>query len=209
MGNRGHNITKKHRISTTISQKHWALLNRYTEQYRTHQKTLELALEGLEDSSKKNPSPSPEEEHWMSMFWLNSACILQKDYLRFLMEAAETKLHQEYVTQHKPLEFVIEYHYQKPLKECSLEEVIEGLVINARVSHLFDTVNYTDDGDHYTIKITHSMGHSTSVMLQLSYTSVFNTMGIKTEPTISDKTFFIKIRKRLNEPIVHDPAQVG
>jgi hypothetical protein len=49
------------------------------------------------------------------------------------------------------LEYVIEFFYQKPLKECSLKEILDGLVFNAKICHLFDAVNYTDDGDHYTL----------------------------------------------------------
>lgn len=35
-----------------------------------------------------------------------------------------------YVKDQKPLEFAIEWLYQKPLKECSLQELIDGIVLN-------------------------------------------------------------------------------
>jgi hypothetical protein len=44
-----------HRISTTISQKHWELLKKHAEKFETQQKALELALESLENSSKQSP----------------------------------------------------------------------------------------------------------------------------------------------------------
>jgi hypothetical protein len=58
-----------HRISTTISQRHWALLQKHAEKYETQQKALELALESLENSAKQSPVLSQEEKLWMSLKW--------------------------------------------------------------------------------------------------------------------------------------------
>ena len=57
----GCSTLKTHRISTTISQKHWELLKKHTEKFETQQKVLEHALESLENSSKQNPELTREE----------------------------------------------------------------------------------------------------------------------------------------------------
>jgi len=67
---------KNHRISTTISQKHWELLKKQSEKFETQQKTIEFALESLENSSKQSPALTLEENigcalngqnHWLSL----------------------------------------------------------------------------------------------------------------------------------------------
>jgi hypothetical protein len=69
---------KTHRISTTISQKNWELLKKHTKKFETQQKVLELALEGLENSSKQNVTLTEEEKLWMRLKWAKSVCILEK-----------------------------------------------------------------------------------------------------------------------------------
>ena len=186
---------KKHRISTTISQKHWGLLKKHVEKYETQQKALERALECLESSSRQSPALTREEKLLVHISRAKSACIIQKDYLRMLMKIADIELQKEYVAQYKPVEYTTEYYFQKPLKECSLKEVIDGIVINARISNWYDTVDYTDDGGYYTLKITHSLGLNTSKLVKIAIESVFETYGAKTDNTISEKTVFAKIFK--------------
>jgi hypothetical protein len=184
---------QNHRISTTISQKHWELLKKYAEKFETQQKALELALESLDNSSKQSPALTEEEKLWIRSAPV--ACLVQKDGLKILMETTDFDLQKEYVAKHKPIEYIIEYYIQKPLKECSLQEVIDGIVINSRISNWFDTVDYTDDGDHYTLKITHSLGLNTSKVIKMLDESVFTTYGVKVESIISAKTIFIKAFK--------------
>lgn len=111
------------------------------------------------------------------------------------MATADIEQLKEYAKLNKPIEYAIEYLYQRPLKECSLKEAIEGIIINANMSKWFDTVGYTDEGDYYMFTITHSLGVNTSRMLELLNGSVFKTYGAKTECTISDKMVFFKIYK--------------
>lgn len=171
------------------------MLKKHVEKYDTQQKVLELALESFENNPEKSLKLTPEEQLWMRHAGVPVSCLVQKECLRWLMETADIEKLRENMAPQKPLEFAIEYYYQKPLKECSLREVIDGLAINARMSHWFDTVDYTDDGDHYTMNITHSLGLNNSKMLKILNESVFKTYGAKTESTISEKTFFMKIFK--------------
>jgi len=186
---------KTHRISTTISQKHWELLKKHAEEFETQQKALERSLECLENRSKQIQALAEEEKLWMRLASVKTACLIQKEYLKRLMETADIELQKEYIIKDKPIEYTIEYYFQKPLQECSLKEVIDGLVINSRISNWFDTVDCTNDGSHYTLKITHSLGINTSKIIKMLDESVFKTYGVKVESIISEKTIFIKIFK--------------
>jgi hypothetical protein len=171
------------------------LLQKHVEKYETQQKALEVALESLENSSKQSPALTLEEKLWMRLKSVKSLCIIEKNAFKLLLETADFELLEEFYIQNKPLEYAIEYYFQKPLKECSLKEVIDGLVIYARTSNRLDTVNCTDESDHYTLIITHSMGLNASKLNIISFESVFKTYGVKTECIISTKTNFLKIFK--------------
>ncbi len=190
----GYNM-KKHRIATTISWWHWELLKKHAGKFETQQKALELALECLENNSKQRLALTEEEKFWMCMVSVKTTCLVQKDFLKMLMETADIELHKEYTTRHKPIEYATEYCLNKPLKECSLNEVINGLVVSIRMSHWFDTVDYMDDGGHYTLRITHSLGINNSKITRIGIESIFKTYGVKAESLISEKTIFTKIFK--------------
>lgn len=186
---------KKRRISTTISPKHWELLKKHTAEFETQQKVIEYALERLENGAKHYPI-SKEEEFWRRVGREPmSACLIQKDGLKMLIETADMDRFMEYAANQKPEEYLIEYYYQKSLKECSLKEIMDGIVIIARMSRWLETINYTDDGDHYTLKITHNLGIKNSKMFKIMNESVFKTYGAKTESEISERSLFTKIYK--------------
>lgn len=189
---------KTRRISTTISQKHWKLLKKHAEILETQKRVLETALECLENSSKQKQALTVEEKLWMRIVSEKAACLVQKDALKMLIETTDLELQKEHVIKEKPMEYTIEYYLQKPLNECSLKEVLDGLVINARVSNWLDTVDYTDEGDYYILKMTHSLGFNTSKLIKMLDESVFKTCGIKAKSTVSEKTIFIKIFKTNN-----------
>jgi len=159
---------------------------------------LEEALECLENSSNQRLALTEEEQFWMRMASVKATCLVQKDFLKTLMETADIELNKEYLTRHKPLEYATEYCLQKPLKKCSLNEVMNGLVFNSRMSHWFDTVDYIDEGGHYTLRITHSLGFNNSKIVQMFNESVLKTYGVKAEGVISEKTIFIYVYKDTN-----------
>jgi hypothetical protein len=186
---------KNHRISTTISHKSWALLNKYKEQYHTQQKVLEAALETLDKNSTAGPT-SPEEYLWMRTFKeAKTVGLIQKAALKALIKTSDDGSIKELVDQQKPVEYTIEFLYQKPLKNCSLQEVMDGLVVTSHLSGIIDTINYTDNGDHYVIRITHDMGIKSSNMLRIMYGSLFNGYGVNSDFTISERSLFIKVYK--------------
>jgi len=194
----GCSTLKTHRISTTISQKHWELLRKNTEEFGTQQKVLEFALENLENSSKQIPELTREERIWLTQKSMKTTCILLKDILKVLLETANIEMFNEHLNRYKPLEYTMEYYFQKPLKEMNLKEVIEGVVIMGGMSNWFDTIDYTDNGNHYKLLITHSLGLNSSKLNKMAIERLFETYGVRVESTFSEKTIFMKVFKANN-----------
>lgn len=188
---------KKYRIHTTISKRHHELLKTYAEKYGTQQKTLENALEKLKDNPKQNSTLSLEEEVWIraGKELKDLLIIVQKSHVKMLYENVDFIRIQEYISSNKPVEFALEYFYKKPLKKCSLLEVIEGMVLNINIQGSADTINYTDSGNYYTVSITHSMGLNFAKMLVMEQESLFKSYGVKVESNISKRSIFFKIFK--------------
>jgi hypothetical protein len=188
---------KTHRISTTISQKHWALLNKYAEKYHTQQKALEISLENMEKNTDHSPPLSIEDEVWIRMGKeiKNTLMVFQKDYAKMMLETADIERFKEYTAKEKPVESIMEYYYRKPLKECSLKEIIEGIVLNIKVQNSSDSVNYTEEDGYYTINIAHSLGINLSRTSVIMHESAFKSYGVKYECKFSERSIFFKIYK--------------
>jgi hypothetical protein len=183
-------------ISTTISQKHLELLKKHAEKLGTQQKALEYALECMESSSKQNSALTEEEKLCMHIIQAKLPCLIERECLKKLIETADIDLYKSFVTQYKPIENVMEHHFQKPLKECSIKEIIDGLVINSKISNWFDTVNSKDDIDHYTIVLTHRLGLKASKIMGILIENVFITYGAKVRIITSENSTFIRILKK-------------
>ena len=186
----------KNRISTTISSEHWTKLLKLAEKRGSQQKALEFALDSLEDGHGPAPKLSPEEEIWVRIGKeLNLVCLVQKECLKVLLENVDMEHFEAHVKDQKPLEYVLEFFYQRPLKDCNLKEIIDGIIVNARTGHWFETINYKDNGDHYLLNGTHDMGYYCSKINSLFVESLLKTYGAKFESTISERTMFVKIYK--------------
>ena len=191
---------KKHHVHTTLSSRHWDLLIKHAEKYETQQKVIEHALECLDHSTTQATPISPEEALWAQIGQdLNKmACLVQKDALKGLFETTDLERQRKYIAKETPGEFIIEYYHHKPLKECSLKEVLDAIVSVGFVSNWFDMINYTDNGDYYTLNATHSMGLNLSKVFVMMQENVFASYGAKTESHVSERSFFIKVFKNSN-----------
>ncbi len=188
----------KHRVCTTISAKHWELLRKYTEKFETQQKALEFALESLENNTKRSSEQLADEQVWLlTGKGTESACVLHKDAFKTLLEGADVKRIIKIVTNQKIAEHMISWYYQKPLKKCSLKEVLDGVVFFLKAAKVADTVNYVESGNYYTLKMIHGLDIGTSKMFIIFIGSLFEAYGLKTESEISDKSLFMKVYKNL------------
>jgi len=186
---------KTHRISTTISQKHWELLKKNAEKFETQQKALELALESLENISRQIPELTLEEKYWMRLKSAKSLVIIEKTAFKSLIETANIELLEELFIRDKTIEYTIELYFQKSLEECSLKEIVNGLVINLKITNWLDTIDYTDCDSYYKLIITHDLGFTFAKLLTVWVDNMFKTHRINVESIHSTKTIFVKIFK--------------
>jgi len=186
---------KTHRISTTISQKHWELLKKHAEKYETQQRALELALENLENSSRQIPELTLEEKYWMRLKRAKSLVIIEKTAFKLLIETADIEQLEKLFIRDKTIEYTIELYFQKSLEECNLKEIVNGLVVNLKITNWLDTIDHTDCGSHYKLIITHDMGFTFAKLLTIWIDNMFRNHGINSESIHSTKTIFTKIFK--------------
>jgi hypothetical protein len=189
----------KHRINTTISAKHWEILEKHTEKYETQQKVLEAALEGLEKGSKQNPALSPEEDFFMRIHkeYGKNLCVLHKNLVKECLKFGGWERLNKLANEMNLLETQVLFFCNKPLKECSLNEIMEGIVHTFKVVNLFDIIEYEDHGNFYLLSITHilNLGSGNQTSLKLPFEKLFEKYGVKAESEESENNFFMKIYK--------------
>jgi hypothetical protein len=185
------------RISTTISTKHSALLKKQAEKYGSQQKALEHALECQENENNSKPISklSPEEEMTMRIVQSKLACLVEKQGLKHILENLNMKPYLTILNNDKLLQYQLEVYFQKPLKDCSLKEVMDGMIVNAKLGNWFETLTYTDDGDHYTFNATHNLGLNCSKINETLFEGLFKSYGVRVNITTSERTIFMKIYK--------------
>ena len=193
---------KKYRLSTTISPKHWSLLKKYSEKYETQQKALEQALECLDNRSPSALSLSDEDKLWIRIGReiMPALVLFPKDYFKKLEQNIDLDDFQQYVNLQKPTEFAIEFYYQKPLKTCSLKEIVDCIVLNFKVQGSADSVICKDAGDSYEIYVSHTLGLKNSKILIMMNESALNAYGARFESTYSERGVFFKVYKNNGLP---------
>jgi len=197
----------KRRVNTTISTKHWEILKKQAEKYESQQKVLEAALESFENYSKKSPALSPEEQHWIRIGREIMApavgIIIHKELFKALIETADFELIAEVITNQKLAEHMGFWYFQRPFNKLSLKEVIDGLILYFKMGFLLDAISYTDEGNCYMLKITHSININYSKLLKMCIEDVLNVCVAKNESEIYEKNLFIKIYKNIPNCSVH------
>lgn len=189
-------MQKKSRICTTISSKHAALLNELAQEYGTQQKVLETALENLVKAPKPSLPLAPEDELFIRFSSeVKSLCVIQKEGFKLLLETVDMERFAEFSASNRPVEFLLEYMYRKPLKECTLKEVVEGSAMVTRMTRFYDTTACQDCGDYYLLTVTHNMGLNNSKTYLVGSEIMFKTYGARIESKITDCSVFIKIFK--------------
>jgi hypothetical protein len=187
----------KHRINTTISIKHWEILEKYTAKFDTQQKALEFALESLENNSKQSPI-SLEDQLWMRLARMrNAVSIVRRDLFREFIKSADPEKVIEATNHLKMLKYVVEAYHNKPIKNCSLKEVLDGLINVGRVVNWFDSIDYIDNNSHYTIEIIHSLGINNSKINKVMFEDLFKEYGVKMESEVTDIGIFMKVYKSM------------
>jgi len=187
-----------HRLSTTISPDHWELLKKYLKKHKTQQKVLEVALDNLDKNSHQEQMLSPDDKLWLRLGKDMGRFLFfhHKNYLPIFFGSADIVELEKMTSMMKPAEHMIEWLYEKPLKKCSLKEVIEGIIIISRIANIFETMNYSDNGSYYVLNITHNLKFKGSQLYILFYEDLFTSYGARVESEISETGLYIKICKK-------------
>ena len=187
---------KNARISTTISQKHAAMLKKHTEQYGSQQCALEHALESLDNGSNQNSELSIEQQFILQTWADKVSCVSNIECFKWLMETADLDLYKIRFGDLNPMVYTLEYIYQKSFKEFNLKEIIDGIEAAFKISNWVDSFIHADDGDYYRIKIYHSIGMRGSKLILTLIEDVIKAYETKYESTLSEKSVFINITKK-------------
>ncbi len=188
---------KKRRIATTISAKHWSILEKHKIEYETYQKTIEYALENLENNSENGNDASPVEQLWMRIGneMMPSFCLLNKSLYRELINTADYEKIKMLVTRMKPAEYLVVWYNKKPLNKCSLKEVIDSIIFTTKVGNQLNTINCTDCGRYYTLSINHDLNMKGSKLFKIYFEDLFISYGVKSEIELGEISIFIKVYK--------------
>ena len=188
---------KNHRISTTISEKHWVLLHKLVEKYQSQQKTLEIALENLENSALQSKEKlTLEQKAWMQIKKQNTVCVIDKNAFKLLIENANIAPLNEYFIKNKFIESRLELLVQRPIGELHLKELIIGIISAWQLINWIDMAECDENDIYYSLVMSHSLGQEISNMISDSYRNMFIKHGIMAEITTSTKNIFIKIFKK-------------
>lgn len=188
---------KKYRVNTTISQKHYKFLQEQVKKYGTQQRTLEHALEKMDHNSPQTYNLSAEEKHWLRIYQevKEIITIFPKDFTKVLFETAEIEGFREFIKNMKQTEGALEYYYSKPIKEFSLQEIVDGMMLNINLQGSADTVDCVEEKDHYNIRLTHRLGIFNSQAVVIMYESLFDSYDAKYETYFTERSVFFKLYK--------------
>lgn len=188
---------KKYRINTTISQDHHAILKKHVEDFGTQQRVLEHALDTLEKKLLPDVVLTPEDKVWLRIGQeiKDLQMFLQKDFIRLLFETADIEKISEYFDKERPTEFSLEWYYSKPLQECTLQEIIDALILKIRIQGGIDTVNCKEEENWYNINMTHNMGINCSRIMVIMHENLFKNYGVKCDSIFSERSVFHRVFK--------------
>ncbi len=181
---------EKRRINTTISTKHWELLKKHANHFETQQKALEHAIQLLENSNSSELTPY--QRVWVHFCEIQSVCVSRDMFKAFLKNSNVDMVLRETP---QTLVHVIEDQYQKPLKKCTLKEILDGLLFIGRAINWFESVSYTDEREYYYLKFVHSLSLNCSKLNNGLLEELFREYGTKIESDISEYTIFVRIYK--------------
>ena len=187
---------KKHRLNTTISARHWELLKKYANKFETQQKALESALESLDNNSKQIHTLSPEDELLLrAVKDMKTTIPIPKDLYKVLLKSMYIERIEAELKDVNSGKYFTTWYYQKPLKKCSLEEILNSIVLFFKSGNIADSVDYIDKYDYYSLRFIHSLKLNHSKLLKIMIEALFEEYGARIESEIADDGIFMKIFK--------------
>jgi len=184
------------RISTTISARHIDILKKHAKVHGTQQKVLELALETFDKKTLEDHILTTEELFVLNTWRDRVSCIVYKELFTNLISNANLEAAEEWYNANKMcMAFAVEFYYQRPFHELNIQEILDALVSLAKISNMFERYAYSDDGDHYTLKIHHNYGLNGSRYVSLMVKNILDFCGVKYTTSVTERSIFTKIYK--------------
>ena len=171
---------RKHRLSTTISRKHFDILDRNVEQYGSQQKVLEAALELLEDGGKFYKLNEVQRKR-VDLLDVPGAIILNRRSVKHTIEGKWDKIAGE-----RMYEFGILVLSGKSVDNMDFQGLINIFHKLLRVLNLFEKITLESKGGVYNMKILHNEGKTYSEHFAYLNEEFFKEMGIDCKTTTAD-----------------------
>lgn len=188
-------IIIKRRVTTTISEKHYDILKKHAKKYETQQKVLETALDLLEHGAFLNPVPTPLDEMWsrLGRDLKSSTVLLNKPLFEELARSAQEEKIHELLSITKPAEVIVNWYYQKPLKNCNLQEVMAGICLAMETGNWFNAITCLEYDTFFDLNINHSLSLKGSRIFTQYLEDLFEAYGVRVENKISDVNIHMRI----------------
>jgi hypothetical protein len=186
----------RQRIYTTISKKHYSILKKYEEKYRTQAKTLELALELLNGK----PLLSEEEQIWRIVYKTPRAVTINRDLLIRLFEVflerngGEQEL-RDLCTKSGYLCTLFLSILGKPVDQANLREAVDALYMLYNFSHFFERVSLREQDNFYELTLTHPGNKFYSMAFKIFTEIILKDLNLKIESRIEEHYLILKIYK--------------
>lgn len=121
------------RLNTTISSKHYEILKKYENKYKSQRRVIEAALELLEKQS--TPELNSRDELWGRMRKeLDVACFSRRATELVIAGKNEEAIRNNH------LPFYLEWYYQKPLNQLNLDQITCALKDILEASNIFKNI---------------------------------------------------------------------
>lgn len=188
---------RKYRVGTTISKKHHELLLKHVETFGTQQKVLEHALESLANEKDHVTELTREEELWHRMYSIKDMfTLITSEYAKILFDTVNMEQLKEYIEEEKPMEFLIEWYYNKPLHELNLHELIDGIILTVKIHTPLVVATYGEHREYYSIDLKNNISSIYSNTLLIMYESVFRSYGIESKSQYRGRSTYFEIQKQ-------------
>ncbi len=176
-------MAQKRRISTTISGRHWKILENLMEEYGSQQKVLEAALEKLADESPFSEFTELQKQRALLLSY-PGIVIIPRQTIKHTLEGNWEKIAEEGL-----FELGILVTSGKMVENFGFRELVKSFCHLLKLLNLFDDIIPEEEGGVMKLKLIHQEGRTYSEYLANLNEHFFRRWGIECKTEISE--FFI------------------
>jgi len=171
---------KKHRISTTISERHWGMLERNLEEYGSQQKVLEAALDALEGEGALSRL-DPIQRQRVEVLDFPSLAMFPRRTIKHALEGRWNRIAEERI-----YELGLLVTAGRLADDMAFPELVKSFCGLLKTLNLFEDVHREDRGSTCTLKLLHSEGKTYSERFAYLNEEFFKERGIDYQTAIAD-----------------------